>query len=170
MDSAANCARPVCISECCFVTLENRRTFQLFIAMLTLLAGIGLWFGMQKIGSIGIPQRLSFSESIYLLCLIGSLYRDELAGVVPYGQYVADSNAIPTFSLSYSEYINDTIELLFTNGDETNWLVTTYDEVVGEYYDAAPRQILQSSTSTTPCLSLCRQCRLFYILYCSFLK
>ena len=85
-------------------------------------------------------------------------FSDALAGTASYGYYIADANAIPSFSIPFAEYINADLELLFTNGDESTWLVTTYDEVAGSNYDAQSRLVLQSSMSPTPCL--CHTCHL----------
>jgi hypothetical protein len=73
---------------------------------------------------------------------------DQLRGTHVYGTYVNDPTSDTTFSKAFD--INRVKEFLFATGDGTKWLVASRDSVMHGYYSNAQRDIIMSSSRSTP--------------------
>jgi hypothetical protein len=74
-----------------------------------------------------------------------------LAGTDEYGAYVANPSGSTSYSIPFSSLKSANALVLFTTGDLTKWLITTFDQAAGFLYGGpTQRSILQSSTVASP--------------------
>ena len=73
---------------------------------------------------------------------------DQLLGTDVYGTFVNDSTIDSTFSRQFNS--SNVQDFLFATGDAEIWLVANRDAVIGGFYNNEPREIIMSSTNTSP--------------------
>ncbi len=93
------------------------------------------------------------------------LSSDNLAGTDEYGAYVANPSGSTSYSIPFSSLKSANTLFLFTTGDLTKWLITTFNQAAGFLYGGpTQRSILQSSIIASPCLKYDSQ-DFFYIVH-----
>eukprot|EP01083_Nonionella_stella_P290212 987592_1 len=77
---------------------------------------------------------------------------DFLEGTDEYGTYVNDPQSMSSWSIPFSQYLwpDGSTQFMFSDGDCTEWLITTNDQFTSFYSTSYTANILSSYLSSTP--------------------